>query len=500
MNFILPLVIGLVVGGIAAWFAASAMSRAKVAETQGKLASKQEEAEKLLERVSQMNTRIDELNASLKSEAERRAASEARAERTAALEEESTRLRTEITNLKATLAQIEETLKKEREATMEKLKLLEEARASLTDAFKALSSEALNTNNEAFLKLAKSTLETFHVQAKGDLTEREKAIQTLVQPLRESLERYEKQTGELEKTRVAAYSGLEGELKRLLETGESLKKETGKLVTALSAPQVRGHWGEITLRRVAELAGMVERCDFVEQESVDSPQGRLRPDMIVNLPNDRKIVVDAKATLKAYIEAIEATTEEERQIKHIEHAKQLRSRVTELCKKEYWDQFREAPEFVVMFLPGEQFLGAALQVDPDLLEDAFTKRVIIATPTTLIALLKAVAYGWRQEALAENAQQISDLGKQLYERLATMADHLSELGKSLDKSIQSYNRAIGSFESRVLVSARKFRELGTTDKSEIPTLEQIDHTSKTMLPIGYEPAPGFTVENHPGEA
>jgi DNA recombination protein RmuC len=494
MSFVVPLVIGLLVGGIAAWFAASAMSR-------GRLASREEEAVRQNQRIDQMNARIDELNSGLRTEGEKRAAAETKAERTAWLEKENSELRTENTGLNNSLAEIRETLKKERESTTEKLRLIEEAKTNLTDAFKALSSEALNTNNEAFLKLAKSTLETFHVQAKGDLTEREKAIQTLVQPLKESLERYEKQIGELEKTRQTAYTGLEGEVKRLLETGESLKKETGKLVTALSAPQVRGHWGEITLRRVAELAGMSDRCDFTEQESVDSPTGRLRPDMIVNLPNNRKIVVDAKAPLKAYIEAIEATTEADRQAKHLEHAKQLKTRVNELCKKEYWDQFPEAPEFVVMFLPGEQFLGAALQVEPNLLEDAFTKRVIIATPTTLIALLKAVAYGWRQEALAENAQLISDLGKQLYERLATMADHLSDVGKSLDKSIQSYNRAIGSFESRVLVTARKFKELGATDKNEILPLEQIDHIAKTILPVGYEPGPpGFKAEDHPGEA
>lgn len=448
---VLWLVIGAAVGAVVTWL----FAQARVAKTQGELVARKEEVEQLEGRIEQMNARIDELNAALRTEGEKRAAAEA-------------------------------TLEREREAAKEQLKLIEEAKKVLSDTFKALSDEALKSNNQAFIQLAKSTMETFQAQATGDLTERQKAIDALVQPLKEALKRYEKQMAQMAKDRSGQYQSLQDQVRSLLQSEQSLRDETGKLVTALSAPQVRGHWGEITLRRVAELAGMVERCDFVEQESTDTPSGRLRPDMIVNLPSGRRIVVDAKAPLKAYVEAVEATSEEARTAKLREHARQVKTRAADLSRKEYWDQFEEAPEFVVLFLPGEQFLGAALQEDPDLLENAFRQRVILATPTTLIALLKAVAYGWRQEALAENAQKISELGKQLYERLSTLAGHFQDLGRSLDRSVEAYNRAVGSFETRVMVSARKFKELGATGAEDLPAMQPIEQTSRQMLPIGYE--------------
>ena len=482
MNPYLMLVVGFAAGAVIVWL----ISQARTGHALGQLSAHKTEVQQLNDRIGQMNARIDELNALKMQETERRAAAEEKALRVPDLEKSNESLRSEAAGLRTELATLSTTLTKERESVEKQLKVVEDARANLADAFKALSAEALNTNNKAFLQLAKETLETFHQKAKGDLGEREKAVENLVKPLKESLERYEKQIKDLENARQGAYSGLEQQVKSLFESEQLLKKETGKLVNALSAPQVRGQWGEITLRRVAELAGMVEHCDFVEQESTDSESGRFRPDMIVSLPNNRKIVIDAKAPLKAYMEAVETTSEADRHLKCVDHARLMRVRVQDLCKKEYWDQFKEAPEFVVMFLPGEQFLGAALQEDPGLLEDAFSKKVVIATPTTLMALLKAVAYGWRQEILTENAQKISELGQQLYERLATLASYFEDLGKSLDRSVQSYNRAVGSLETRVIVTARKFKELGATGKDEIPELTPIEHTSRQMLPIGFD--------------
>lgn len=485
MNPYVALILGLLIGSIAVYFISLSLGKARVAEISGRLAAREEENKSLNERIGLMNARIDELNAALKSEAERRAASEARAEQTDKLEKELAVFQKELSDIKSEKARLEETLAKEREAAEKQLKTIEEAKTNLADAFKALSSDALSKNNEAFIQLAKQVLETFYKQASSTLGEKEKAIEVLVQPLREALDRYEKLIAELEKSRQGAYSGLEQQVKMLLESEKNLQKETSKLVTALSAPQVRGNWGELTLRRVAELAGMTEHCDFVEQESADTPAGRLRPDMIVYLPNGRQIIVDAKAPLRAYLESIETSDEAIRETKLHEHSRQMRARVMELCKKEYWEQFTPTPEFAVLFLPGEQFLGAALQADNALLEDAFEKKIILATPSTLIALLKAVAYGWRQESLAENAERISELGKLLFERLATLASHFEELGRSLDKSIQAYNKAVGSLESRVLVAARKFRELGVSGREDITELGQIDHTTRKMLPIGF---------------
>ncbi|MGH7236818.1 MAG: DNA recombination protein RmuC [Nitrospiraceae bacterium] len=353
--------------------------------------------------------------------------------------------------------------------------LLAQARQELTEAFRALSGDALKSNNEAFLTLAKTSFERVQAEAKGDLAQRQQAITELVKPLQESLTRYEGQLHQMERARQSAYGGLDQHLQRL-------QQETGNLVKALRAPSVRGRWGEITLRRVAELSGMVAHCDFIEQPSVETEEGRSRPDMVVQLPGGRQIVVDAKAVLSAYLEANDTQDEAQRIDRLRRHAAQVRSRMDELSTKAYWNQFPQAPEFVVLFLPGEHFLGAALEQDPGLIEEGFARRVILATPTTLIALLHAVAYGWRQEQLSEHAQQAGLLGKELYDRMAVLVEHLDDVGQALARSVQAYNKAVGSIEARILPAARRFKELGIASDKDVAQLEPIESVPRPAPP------------------
>jgi DNA recombination protein RmuC len=377
-------------------------------------------------------------------------------------------------------AQLKAALEGERRAATERLASFNRATEELSEKFKALSRDALKDNNQSFLELARATLSQFQESAKGDLDSRQKAIDQIVKPLKESLEKVDGKIGEMEKARAGAYSELREQVKSLTSSQTQLQAETGNLVKALRAPHVRGRWGEIQLRRVVELAGMLQHCDFTEQETVATEDSRIRPDLIIRLPGNRTIVVDSKVPFDAFYESISTTDEVIRLAKLKEHARLVRSHITALSRKSYWETVQPTPEFVLLFLPGETFYSAALEHDPKLIEDGVTEKVIIATPTTLIALLKAVSYGWRQEQMAANAQEVSKLGKDLYDRLRTFTGYFSDIGRGLDRALDSYNKGVGSLEARVLVTARKFKERGAIAGEEVETLEPIDKLARPL--------------------
>ena len=370
---------------------------------------------------------------------------------------------------------------------VEKIEALKESRTQLKESFSALSKHALDANNESFLQLAQQKLGLFETRAQANLTEKEKSIETLLKPMSEALKKTERQISEIEKERKEAYGSITNHLKQVTEAQQGLQSETEQLVRALRRPEVRGQWGELTLKRLAELAGMVNHCDFEEQTHVDVEDGKnIRPDMIVRMPEHRELIVDAKTPLDAYLSAVQSNTPEERESHLKHHARKVRERMKELASKAYWSQFKQSPDFVILFIPGEQFLTCALDYDDKLLEDAFANRVILATPTTLVALLRSVAYGWQQAAISENAEHIRDLAQDLYKRLHSFCSHLQKVGKNLDDSVDNYNKAIGSLERQVLPGARKFTELGVQAKQELPLIDEIEKKARDLPTIRQE--------------
>jgi DNA recombination protein RmuC len=429
---------GLVIGAAVAWIA-----------VRGRAAASAVERERLLGRVASLEALEVELRRQL-AQGERELA-EARATLGAEL---------------ALRAQADTRWEVTRESLDEQRRGFDDARLRLAETFKVLSAEALEQSGAAFLERARAALD-------AQLGQREEAVQGLVRPLSEALGRYEVAIRSMEASRQQAYGSLQEQLRSLAVGHADLQRETGALVSALRTPHVRGRWGELTLHRVVELAGLAQHCDFAEQVTVDGSTGRVRPDMVVRLPAGREIVIDAKVPLSAYLDALAAPSDEERAAGMIRHAQQMRQHMSALASRAYWDEFAKSADLVVMFIPGEAFVSAAAQADGTLIEDGLARKVVVATPTTLIALLRAVAYGWRQEQVAENAARISELGRQLYERLRALTGHVAEVGTSLGRATAAYNRAVGSMEARVLPAARRFRDLGAAGGEDLPLLDAV---------------------------
>jgi DNA recombination protein RmuC len=378
-------------------------------------------------------------------------------------------------------------LEHERARAEERLATINDAQERLSASFKALSADALQSSMAQLAELARAQMQTAQTHAKGELDKRQQAVERLVAPLTEQLGRVDGQLTRLDQERRESRGRLEAQLKTLTETGDRLRNETGALVTALRKPNARGQWGQMQLRNVVELSGMVKHCDFAEQSSLAGDDGSLRPDLVVRLPGGKHVVVDAKAPLQGVLDAYAARDEPERERHLRDHARLLRKHVKGLAEKTYWAGLDSTPDFVVLFLPGEHLYGAALDADPALIEDAMARRVLIATPTTLLAMLRAVAYGWQQERVAESAQQISDLGRELHGRLVKLSGLLATLGTRLNSSVRAYNETVGSYEARVLPSARRFADHGAVSEGrELPQLEHVTTSARAMHPAELE--------------
>jgi len=384
----------------------------------------------------------------------------------------------EIQSLGIQNARLETELEGDEEHYEEQLALLHDARDSLTHHFAALSQQALKQNSSLFLKLAGQNLKLQQHRASSELESRQQSIDSMLTPIKEALERTEKQIRHIEEERKTAYGALSQQIETLMRSEMDLRGETHNLIHALKRPDVRGRWGEMTLKRLAELAGMVEFCDFDEQAKTDSAENQLRPDMIVRMPDQRELIIDAKAPLDGYLAAIDADTDKEKQAALERHARNLRERMKALAGKTYWAQFKRSPDFVVLFVPGDQFLSAALSLDPQLMEDAMKNHIILATPSSLMALLRAVAFGWRQSVFSENAEKIRDLGEELYRRIATLTEHFQKLGKSINNSVEHYNKTLGSLERQLLPGAKRMTELGIQEKKSTAELTPIEQSTR----------------------
>jgi DNA recombination protein RmuC len=445
LGIAVPLILAVILGSLIGWLAQR--SRSSVASTalERRLAEADARLQERERQVRELDTRLQVL---------------------ATVESDRSRLSAE--------------LDMERRSAGEKIALLQQAELRLRESFQSLSAEALRQNNDSFLQLARTSLGELHKVSATELDARQKSISELMSPIRETLEKVEGKLQETELKRVGSYESLMEQVRSMSESQKELGARTKNLVDALRSPTVRGRWGEIQLKRVCEMAGMVDHCDFVEQESITTSDGKLRPDVTVRLPGGKIIIVDAKAPLQAYLDAMEAPDDAIREQKLKDHSRQVRDHITKLSAKSYWGQFEETPEFVVMFLPGETFFSAALQYDPGLIEYGVEQKVIPASPTTLIALLRSVAYGWQQDRIAQNAAEISELGRELYDRVRVFAGHYTDTRKHLQKSVDAFNSSIGSLEKNVLPQARRFKTLGATTAAELPDIGMIQTVIRTL--------------------
>ena len=481
---------GLAIGVLFAWL----LARNRITALRCSLQERGEEVEAFDQRLEAIAAELNEKSNALMAQTGQLAAAESRLEHMQEVRSELEAGRREIQDLKQSLsamekahAVLETASEKEKAGIEEKLAMLQDIQSRLPDLFRSISVQTMQDNNQSFLDLATATLGKYLSSATGDLEKRQKSIGDTVKPIHDALERFDRQVTDMEKARENAYGRLTQHLASLTDTQTALQKETARLVKALREPHVRGRWGELTLKRVAEISGMQDRCDFQLQATAHSDDGILRPDMIIHLPGGRRVVVDAKAPLTAYLSALEADQENERQSHMADHARQLQTHIQKLSLKAYWQQFQPTPEFVIMFIPGENFFSAALSQNPELIEGAAAKGIVLATPTTLISLLKTVALAWRQEAMAENARIVSDLGAELYRRLTAMARHLSALGRDIDRTTGTFNKLVGSYERRVLPAARKFDGLGIVSGGE-ESLPEISTTDERPRTIDHDPS------------